>query len=200
MVYDYVVTLENRNRRYIDNVSVLLLMLSVVFFCMHLVRGGMSEKASARGESAANFLWGENKFLLLGTLLVIVLFGINLYQLFFGNRKVIFSRSLLVAGIFWLSFPTFYWVGLPLIALGLLEKYAKNDLEIGFSANQIVINNLIKRRFTWQHFNNVMLKDDLLTMDFKNNRILQRMTIDDDSDADEDEFNEYCRLHLSTIS
>jgi hypothetical protein len=41
--------------------------------------------------------------------------------------------------------------------------------------------------------NNVMLKDGMLTLDFKNNKLLQKETIDEDGDADEDEFNAWCR-------
>ena len=39
-------------------------------------------------------------------------------------------------------------------------------------------------------FNNVVLKDDLLTLDFKSNKLLQRETIDEEGDAEEDEFND----------
>ena len=36
-------------------------------------------------------------------------------------------------------------------------------------------------------------------MDFKNNRLLQKETVDDDDDydADEDEFNDYCKKKLN---
>jgi hypothetical protein len=38
----------------------------------------------------------------------------------------------------------------------------------------------------------------LLTLDFKNNRILQKEVVDDEEeDADEDEFNTYCRERLA---
>jgi hypothetical protein len=43
--------------------------------------------------------------------------------------------------------------------------------------------------------NNVIIKDDLLTMDFKNNKVFQRYTDDEEDDeyeVESDEFNEYC--------
>jgi hypothetical protein len=46
-----------------------------------------------------------------------------------------------------------------------------------------------------------VLRDGLLTLDFTNNRILQREVEDDeDDDADEDEFNDYCRKQLAKAS
>jgi hypothetical protein len=61
-----------------------------------------------------------------------------------------------------------------------------------------VINTLFRRRYDWTDFNNVVLKDGLLTLDFKNNRLLQKEVLEDDDedDADEDEFNDYCQTRL----
>jgi hypothetical protein len=43
----------------------------------------------------------------------------------------------------------------------------------------------------------VMLRDGLLTLDFKDNTLIQKEVLDDDEpDAPEDEFNEYCRSKL----
>jgi hypothetical protein len=79
----------------------------------------------------------------------------------------------------------------------LLEYQAKYPLEIGFTNESIVINTLFKKSFSWQELNNVILKDGMLTLDFKNNHIIQKETVDEDEpDADEDEFNAFCRLHL----
>ena len=51
-------------------------------------------------------------------------------------------------------------------------------------------------------FNNVVLKDGLLTLDFKSNRLMQREVADDDDedDADEEEFNAYCRSRLAAAT
>jgi len=95
--------------------------------------------------------------------------------------------------------PVLEWVGLPVLLLALLEKQARFALEIGFTSDRIVFNTLFKRRFRWTDFSNIMLKEGLLTLDFKNNKIFQKETIDEDGDADEDEFNEYCRKQLQVV-
>ena len=44
--------------------------------------------------------------------------------------------------------------------------------------------------------NNVILKDDLLTLDFKNNRLLQLLVTSTETDINEKEFNEFCKVKL----
>jgi hypothetical protein len=110
-----------------------------------------------------------------------------------------FGRILLVAGITWFAMPFMPWLGLPVLLLAFLEKPAKLPLEIGFTDDRIVFNNLFRKKFAWKEFNSILLKDGLLTLDFKNNKLLQKETVDDDSDADEDEFNEYCMRRMQEV-
>ena len=92
--------------------------------------------------------------------------------------------------------PYLNWLFIPFALMGLFERQAKMPLEVGFTDSEIVINTLIRRRYKWNDFNNIVLKDDLLTLDFKTNRLLQRETVDEEGDAEEDEFNVYCREQL----
>ena len=111
------------------------------------------------------------------------------------RSAVRFRYWLLAAGIGWIAFTPTPWIGAFFFVLAFLEAQAKRPLEIGFHDDRIVINTLIKQRFNWSDLNNVILRDGLLTLDFKNNRLLQKEVADDeeDDDVDEEEFNEYCR-------
>jgi hypothetical protein len=84
------------------------------------------------------------------------------------------------------------------IILALLERQVKFPLEIGFSESQVVFNTLLKKRYYWSDLSNVVLKDGLLTIDFLNNRLIQREVEEDDDDEDvpEEEFNAFCKMHL----
>lgn len=93
--------------------------------------------------------------------------------------------------------PFLSWLFLPFALMGLFERQAKMPLEVGFTDKEIAINTLIRKRYQWSDFNNIILRDDLLTLDFKSNRLLQRETIDEEGDAEEDEFNLFCRENLS---
>jgi hypothetical protein len=61
------------------------------------------------------------------------------------------------------------------------------------------MNSFPRKTYDWSDFTNIVLLDNLLTLDFADNRLFQRETIDEEGDAEEDEFNEYCRQRL-TIS
>ncbi|WP_205511111.1 hypothetical protein [Longitalea arenae] len=179
MVYQYVVTLKNQSHRYIDILGLILSLFSVVCFSLELF--------TSRNVSLA----------LVGSLAVL---GFVIWNLILAakKRKVYYSRSLLIAALVWMKMPYFQWLAFVFIILALLEYQVKYSVEIGFSDNEIVINSLFKKRYHWKHFSNIVLKDGLLTLDFTNNRILQREVEDDeDDDADEDEFNDYCRKQLA---
>jgi hypothetical protein len=46
----------------------------------------------------------------------------------------------------------------------------------------------------------VILRDGLLTLDFRNNILIQKEVLEDEEpDADENEFNDYCRSKLLNL-
>jgi len=180
MIYEYVVTLKNTRVRYLDRISLWLLFISAFLFLY-----------------ATFTTTDRNRYIFLVCALIIL--GLIAYSFFLRKRhpgKIIFySNALFIAAIGWVLL--YGWFFIPLVIMGLLERQAKKPLEIGFSDETVVINTLFRRKYRWTDFNNVVLKDDLLTLDFKNNRLLQRETIDEEGDAEEDEFNDYCRERLA---
>lgn len=54
--------------------------------------------------------------------------------------------------------------------------------------------------FPWAAMANVILKDNLLTMDFKTNKIIQVEVLEEDKMIDEAEFNLFCGERLNHIS
>ncbi len=179
MVYLYVVTLKNTSSKYIDRFSLLLLAISVLLF-------------------AREQLFSDNIKIsyLFGAIGVSAIIGYNLYQQRKNGKTPYYSSALYIAAIAWVTMPFLSWLFLPFALMGLFERQAKLPLEIGFTDDRVVINTLFRRKYSWADFNNIVLKDDLLTLDFKNNRLLQRETIDEEGDAEEDEFNVYCEGRL----
>ena len=176
MVYTYLVTLKNDSRKYVDLISLLLCSASALIFLRE------------------QFITPQKTIVyLVGFLFIAVLIARNLYLLRTNNHeKIAYNRALFFAAIVWTVMPYFQWLVFVFGFLGLFEFHAKFPLEIGFTEKQIVFNSLIKKRYTWQDFNNVVLKDNVLTLDFKSNKLFQKETIDEDGEADEDEFNSFC--------
>lgn len=182
-VYQYVVTLKNNHSKYVNIFSVSLLCVSATLF---LAEQWLSPVAG--------------RIYLFCPIAIIFLVVFNLYKKKKEQGFVSYKTGLFIAAIGWATMPYFSWLFLPFVVLGILERGARLPLEIGFADNKIVINTLIRRSYEWTDFNNIILKDSLLTLDFKNNRLLQRETVDDDDDAGEDEFNDYCQKQLNASS
>ncbi len=52
----------------------------------------------------------------------------------------------------------------------------------------------------WSKLNNIVLKDGLLTIDFKNNKIIQAEVTENDGGVNEQEFNSFCNANLNQHS
>jgi len=79
------------------------------------------------------------------------------------------------------------------ILLAWLERKARSPLQIKFSADNVIFNGMIVRKHSWSEIQNVVLKDGLLTVDFKNNKLMQR---DIEEKINEAEFNSWVRKYL----
>jgi hypothetical protein len=79
-----------------------------------------------------------------------------------------------------------------------LYNLSKRKLKVSF-ANQIIYPSFPTRIIQWNELNNVILKDGLLTIDFKNNKIIQQL-IKHSNAINEKEFNEFCKQQLKAAA
>ncbi len=178
MHYDYVVTLKRENAHKTDLVSLLLLIFSLLAFSFVQIRSGL------------------NLFLCLGMAVVLSGLLVNLRSAR-KKKEMRFRYWLFATGICWIGMPYLQWLIIPFFVLAMMEAQAKYPLEIGFYSEGVVLNSLFNKKFPWSSLQSVILKDGLLTLDFNNNKLIQKEVLDDDDpDAREDEFNDYCRSKL----
>ena len=184
MRYQYVVILKKNSERATDVLSVLLCLFSALNFLYIQTRARQ-----------------VNYILLLVALVILAGLVINLVTSRRKKAPVRYRYWLLIAAVGWIGLTTMPWMAAFFFLLAFLEYQTKRPLEIGFDRDRVVINSLVKKRFAWEDFNNVVLKDGLLTLDFRNNKLLQKEVADDDDeeDADEEEFNMYCRERLAAV-
>jgi hypothetical protein len=180
-IHDYVVVLKNHNRKTIEMTGWLLSLLALIIFLINIY------------ESPTD--WGIffSLFVLIG------LTASNLVDKR-KKKKISFTTILVCAGIGLKIFTATEYVGSLFVIAGIIEKYISKNKEIGFSEAGIVMSGLFPKKYNWAELNNVIIKDDLLTMDFKNNKVFQRYTDDeedDEYDVESDEFNAYCQERLS---
>lgn len=180
-IQQYVVVLKNNNKKLVEQTGWLFSLLSLLLFSFSLYRDP------------------TNKVLYLFILLLLAFSLINLINKK-QKKSIRFFPLLITSGIGLLSSTDLPIVGIFLLVAAFLERRTSAKKEIGFSDNGIEFNYKKNRKIAWIELNNVVLRDDLLTIDLKNNSIIQ-VEVDDEDDDDyevgEDEFNTYCRTQLS---
>jgi hypothetical protein len=117
------------------------------------------------------------------------------------KKKNIVFKPILITGGLGLSIASSLPViiGILIIISGLIEKIILQKREFGFSKNIIQENGIFGKTINWGELNRVILKDDILTIDYKNNKLIQVHTDTEDNDDYEvgaDEFNAYCQNRL----
>ena len=117
------------------------------------------------------------------------------------NGKIVYYRiGLLFACLGWFFVHNGNWISLIFLIAALLEKQAKFPQEIAFDNDEIVFNTFPKKKYNWTDFNNIIIKDGIITIDFKNNKLLQKEIQSGATAQDELDFNEFCTNRLHTIS
>jgi hypothetical protein len=91
----------------------------------------------------------------------------------------------------------FWWITLMLILFILLDIIAHKKLVVDITDKKIIVPYIMQTTVDWNELNNVILKDGLLTIDFKNNKLFQQPILNSDEDINEKEFNEFCQQQLN---
>ena len=117
----------------------------------------------------------------------------NAYLYYKTDREIYYSKALLIAGLVWTKMPYFEWLVIVFAFLALLEYQAKRTPEIGFAEDHIMFNTLFRKKVSWSEIDNVVLRDGWLTIDFKNNKLFQKEIDSGESEASDDEFNEWIK-------
>ena len=178
-LFQYLLVIKKEDGHSIDYVSILICLMSWIYFMY---------------ESSREIHF--NNLLFYCSLLVPAVLAWTHWIRKSFQKKTGFKTALFATALVWLLVPGLRWVSLLFILFILFDQQARVPLEVGVSDEQIVINTFFRKRYLWTEFSNVVLKDGLLTLDFKNNRILQREVFPLENDAEEKEFNEFCIQQL----
>ena len=109
----------------------------------------------------------------------------------FWHRSVFFFCSLA-----WFK-QGHWWLSIALLLFIILDIIAHRKLIVIVAENNILIPYFPVKKAGWNELNNVILKDGLLTIDFKNNRLFQQLILNSDRDVNEKDFNDFCRTQLT---
>ena len=93
-------------------------------------------------------------------------------------------------------FPPFNILCVPYLILALIERRFNAKPSVLFSEKGVTISGWRKLFYEWNSFESVVLKDDLLTLDFTNNRLLQKEIVPG-SPVDESDFNDWVSKQIA---
>jgi hypothetical protein len=88
------------------------------------------------------------------------------------------------------------WIAVAHIILLVADTIAKRKLLVNFDTNGIEYPTVPKKNIPWDVLSNVILKDGLLTIDFKNNKLLQSEIETTGRQINETAFNHFCRQQI----
>lgn len=122
-----------------------------------------------------------------------------LYSVF--NRKPAFTYLnilLLLVAIYWFMQGSTIgiFIGVMLVVAALFERRLKMTHTVTINEAGVTILTGFKTSLPWQQLTNVILKDGLLTVDTKTNKIWQKEVDKDMSAGEEAEVNTFCRGQL----
>jgi len=116
------------------------------------------------------------------------------------SKKVLpdfWHRSIFgVCAIVWYN-EGFWWLTIMLFLFILLDFIAHKKLVVDITDKKIIVPYVLERTIDWSEVNNVILKDGLLTIDFRNNKLFQQLVLNSDDDINEKEFNDFCERQLN---
>lgn len=125
-----------------------------------------------------------------------------LYDMFFSEKNIYHStiekfllHGILFAIIGWLTLQ-FILLTLFLAAWAFMGLKIREHFWLKLNASGITLHTFFVKEFSWNDFQNIILKDDLLTLDFKTNRIFQATILEQTPEDGEDNFNAFCNEHM----
>jgi hypothetical protein len=114
------------------------------------------------------------------------------------NEKPGFTGAFFVLALAWLN-TKYWWVAFILVAFEVMDLIARRQLIVYVNEQRVSYPSFPKREIKWFDLSNILIKDRLLTIDFKNNKLIQHeiMNGENDYDINEDEFNDFCKQQLN---
>ena len=176
-LFQYILIMKKEKPENINYISFLLCFISWIFFLYYTY---------AYGSFSSVLFWVN------WLIPVVLVWTIRVKRKF--NKAITYKHPLFVTGCLWLLVPGMRWIAILFILFIFFYHQSRHPMDIVVSDEKIVINTFFRKRYQWHASSNVVLKDGLLTLDFKNNRMLQREIIR--HDVNESEFNDFCLEQL----
>ena len=113
------------------------------------------------------------------------------------NEKQTLYAPFLFFSLAWFFTP-FLWLGFANLFFDVLDAVSRRKLTVLFSENKILYPSVFNKSIDWAAINNIILKDGILTIDLKNNKLIQQYIDEKNTTINEKEFNDFCKEKLKS--
>jgi len=117
---------------------------------------------------------------------------------FLLNKKHIKSPVIefvfILSSFIWVYFGNI-WMGIMLLLFAVMSFFTNKKTIVTVNDEGVIYPSFPVKKYLWSHITHVICKDDILTIDLKDNKLLQ-LNIDKKfaAEFDADEFNKFCNL------
>ncbi len=135
---------------------------------------------------------------LIGASLITIVLFIDYFLLSFKNNQGTPYKLLAeyIIAMTWLQMG-YWWIAIICFLLGSFYFVAKRPMLVSIIKEKIAYPSFPKRNITWSELSNIILKDGLLTINFKNNKFIQQFVDETKTVVNEQEFNDFCNQQLN---
>lgn len=176
------ITLKNEKIRLYHRLSLLILLINVILFVFLAI---FSAEKHIRYSSLATLV------------LLAAILGIKYYirntPYRFGYHPFFFFLMLA-----WVQNQN-YWVAGGMLLFHLLYTFSIRKMVLFVNKENIRYPSFPVKTITWNQVVNVILKDDLLTINMKNNKFFQQFIDDPNNTINQQDFNEFCQQQLRSV-
>ena len=136
---------------------------------------------------------------LAGALLLLTAVIFSFYLLKHKNEKVVpvLKTGLVLSTIIWAMSKIYIAAAICLVLLTLYHM-SRRQIALRVEDERLVYSSYPEKVISWNDLSNVILKDGLLTVDLKNNHIIQSEILRSTGDINEKEFNDFCSQRLAS--
>lgn len=107
--------------------------------------------------------------------------------------------SFLILSLCWLLLGKILFA-VCILCFAVIGFYTYKQFKIIFSPDKISYPSFPNKTYLWSEVNNVMLKDNVITIDLKNNRLIQAVIEKESAvEIDEKKFNEFCQEQMNGL-
>jgi hypothetical protein len=179
-LFDYIIVCKSPDYKNVDRISQFMLFMSLASFSYSIYRGLYPKPALIFAIMTAFTSWW-------------------IFCAFQRRRGTVpyYRLGLLFASWGWFLQPNGLLISGIFLIAALFERQVKFPYEIAFDPAGIVINTFPKKHYPWTDLQNVLIKDNIITLDFKNNKLIQKEINEPVSMAITQEFNAFCTEQLS---